>query len=353
MGSRKNAEGNAQEHESETGDDFNDAADNELVREGEEEIGDDESESDSEDDEQSEDEENDDESDEDEEDDLEEEDQDEDEEEEEEEADEEEEPASTLKGKDGKFNWKAINAKLGKVGAELERSFSEAQKTTNGALQAKAEVEKNFGEFQQQVQVDLERFSQMDHLYTTNPEVHHAINRALGIAPQGGAPNVPQGGNLLQMPEGVDPQDPLAQHMLKSFAPVVQNLQNQVHQLLNHHRSQQTREGKAAQVQQFRQGVIQAGDAFRKILGREPSDQELTAVAEKMRTSGNFNGADLIPVLFLEEIQRGARRQVQQIQKKKRDLPRSSKSGSRSGAKTSKAAGRREAFDEEWDRHMK
>jgi len=331
MGSRKNAEGNAQEHESETGDDFNDAADNELVREGEEEIGDDESESDSEDDEQSEDEESDDESDE----------------------DEEEEPASTLKGKDGKFNWKAINAKLGKVGAELERSFSEAQKTTNSALQAKAEVEKNFGEFQQQVQVDLERFSQMDHLYTTNPEVHHAINRALGIAPQGGAPNVPQGGNLLQMPEGVDPQDPLAQHMLKSFAPVVQSLQNQVHQLLNHHRSQQTRESKAAQVQQFRQGVIQAGDAFRKILGREPSDEELTTVAEKMRTSGNFNGADLIPVLFLEEIQRGARRQVQQIQKKKRDLPRSSKTGVRSGSKTSKPAGRREAFDEEWERHMK
>lgn len=353
MGNRAREEGNTQDHDSETGDDFNDAADDALVREGEAEL-ESEEESDSEEEEQSDDEEADDELDESEDEDSEDEDQDEDsEDEEDEEADEENEQEQSLKEGNGKFNWKAINAKLGKVGTELERSFSEAQKTTNKALQAKSEIERSFGEYQAQVQEDAQRFSQMDHLYTTNQEVHHAINRALGIGSQGQNPNVPQGGqNLLQMPEGVDPMDPLAQHMLKSFAPVVQNLQNQVSQLLNHHQGQQTREQKAAQVERFRQGVISAGQMFRQVLNREPSDQELTQIAEKMRASGNFNGAELVPALFLEEIQKGARRSVQQIQKKKRDLPKSSKSGVRK-SKTSKYVSKREVFDDEWDKHMK
>lgn len=336
----KRNEGSTQEHESETGEDFeNEAADEALVREGEAEL--EGEESDSEDEEQSEDEDEDEDSDEEDEDFDDEEDQDDDEEEEEEDDEDEEEE---LKETSGKFKWSSIKAKLGKVGEELERSFSESQKTTNKALREKSEVERSFGEFQQQVQTDLQRFSQMDHLYTTNQEVHHAINKALGIAPNGQNPNPAQG---FQLPPEIAENDPLAQH----FVPVIRNLEAKIHQLLNHHQTRQVQESRAQKVETFRQGVISAGQAFRQILNREPSDDELTAVAEKMRTSGNFNGAELIPVLFLEEIKKGARREIQKVRKDKRNLPKSSKTGVRV-SKTPKKLSRQEIMEEEWERHM-
>jgi hypothetical protein len=241
-----------------------------------------------------------------------------------------EEQDDDLKEGDGKFNWKNIGAKLGKVGTELERSFSEAQKTTNKALREKSELESRVRDsegFKQEAQM----FRQFDNLVRSNPEVRAAVEKALGVAQQ--APlNIP----------GVDPNDPVV--------PLIMRQQQTLQQLQNLHLERERREQQQQRVNEFRQGLLGAKDRFKDLIGRDPSREELEKVASVMRDRGFLDGESLVPSLFLEEIRKSERDKLAGSREKKKNLPKSPKTGVRQSG-TSKGSSLSEAFDAAWNEH--
>lgn len=246
-----------------------------------------------------------------------------------EEAEEEpEDQDEDLKEESGKFDWKKIGAKLGKVGSELERSFSEAQKTTNRALREKSELENQLRQtagFQQEAQL----FRQFDHLVRTNPEVRAAIEKAMGIAQQPEALNIP----------GVDPNDPVV--------PLIMRQQQMLQQLQNLHQERERREQQTARVNDFRQGLLGAKDRFAELIGRDPTREELEKVATVMRDRGFLDGGSLVPSLFIEEIRKAERAKLTESREKKKNLPKTPKSGVRQ-ASTSKGSSLEDAFESAW-----
>lgn len=249
-------------------------------------------------------------------------------EESEEEEEEPEEQDDDLKEEDGKFDWRKIGAKLGKVGSELERSFNEAQKTTNRALREKSELENQLRQvsgFQQEAQL----FRQFDQLVRTNPEVRAAIERAMGVTHQ----------DPLNIP-GLDPNDPVV--------PLIRQQQQVLQQLQQQHQEQQRRDQQTARVNEFRQGLLGAKDRFKELIGRDPSREELERVAGVMRERNFLDGESLVPSLFLEEIRKAERARLTESREKKKNLPKSLKTGMRK-ASTSRGSSLEEAFNAAWE----
>ncbi len=185
----------------------------------------------------------------------------------------------------------------------------------------------------------------MDHIdqqYRNNPAVREAINKALGLT-TGGQPAAPA------LPEGVNPRDPLA--------PLIQQLMQGQQQVLTWQQQEQLRQQQTQQREQqrsqFLQGLQGARAAFVDKVKREPTESEMTSVANKMREAGYLNGADFVPSLFLKEIQEAATANLRASRNSKRNLPTNGSRGARQPVETQKKAKwSLESFAEDWDEHM-
>lgn len=246
-----------------------------------------------------------------------------DEEEEEEELGEEPSGFKFKDKKTGNFDWNRINKRLG--GGELQKTFLESQKTITRVSQEKKGLEEKVQEFETtvpQLQQKAQLFEQLDYFVQTDPEVQKAVVAALQRQ-NGGNP-----GQGIQLPEGVNPNDPLV--------PLLMETRQQLNYVLN---QQRANEGQTRQQQERdaeRQGLVQARDRFQSLLGRLPTKDELGLVLKEMRTSGTRNGALFVPNLFLEEIQKNERRKLYKSRDEKRKLPKSPKQAVRGKSGTSK-----------------
>ncbi len=83
-------------------------------------------------------------------------------------------------------------------------------------------------------------------------------------------------------------------------------------------------------------------------MGRDITEQQLRSVAQKMQSLRINNGADLVPSLFIAEIQKATQQKFFASRQQKKNLPKTP-NGVRSSSKTAKPKSIREAFDEAWD----
>lgn len=310
-----------------TGDDFDDAADDALVAEGEAEMdtdedGDPESTPDPDaqlDDEESQDEE----------------------EEEEEETDDEQPVAAAGKGfkfkdpKTGNFDWKRINGVLG--GDELEKSIREQNATITKYSQENKTLKESIGS-PEAFKETQNKAGFFDHLMNTHPGIRAEVLKVLHGEQ---AAQSPQSGN--QLPAGVDPNDPLAPLVMQQQQ-VLMALQNR---LQEGDRAQQQRQ----QEHQFLGGLKEARAKFRELLGKEPTEEQMLLVAKEMQSTGVLKGARFVPDLFFQEIQDAIRaKYLSENAEKRKKL---SKTGlGRKAGSGKKRGSMEEDFNALWDEHM-
>ena len=309
-------------------DDFDDAADDALVEEGEggldsEEEEEPEAESEEEE-EQSEEDQDPEES--------------EEEEEEEVESEEEEAPAKGFKFKNpktGDFDFERINKVVG--GPELEKAFKEQTATITRTSQENKTLKEQLSSPElrgaQNKAGFLDRIMNGDEF----PEVREQVLQILEgrMAPGNRAPKA------LEI-EGLNPNDPLA--------PVVQNLYATVQNLQQRQMQENRRAEEENEERQFVQGLRGAKTTFTELLGREPTQDELVLVAQEMRELRTLNGSKVIPSLFLEEIRKAEAQKILKVRKIKRGLPKGPQ-GRRPQASTKKRP-REDVQNELWEQHM-
>lgn len=237
----------------------------------------------------------------------------------------------SFKDKHGNFDWKKISRV---AGGDLEKSFKESQATiTRFSQENKTLKEKASRLDDPGLQQRLANLEHLDQQYRTNPEVRQAINKALGITANGQAA-------APELPKGVHPNDPLA--------PLIQNMLQQQQQMMGWRQQQEQQRQQQAQRDTFLQELRGANTAFKEQVGRDATEAEMTAVANKMRETGYLRGADFVPTLFLKEIREAATAKYQASRTNKRNLPSGRSTGARTPAKTQKGRSLRDNFDDAW-----
>lgn len=317
-----------------TGEDdfYDEAADDAAAEEGEAELGEEDSEDEEaeseDDDEQAQAQ-----------DDEEEEEAEEDEEEEVEELEEEEEaPAFKFKdAKSGDFDFKKINRVLG--GDELEKTFKEQNATITRTFQ-ELKSYKDLGVPPQELKARSVRAEFLDKMYNEDPGIRREVNRVLGISEDGGETSRGQ----IQLPEGVDPRDPLAQ-------PLIQALQ-QVQAISNRLTMEDRRKQHDATEQRFASALNQGRARFKELTGKELTPEQASLVDQEMRQSGYADAAKLIPGLFFKEIQDAAAERLQKQRMVKKNLPKNSSRGKSPVPGKAKRRSKEEEFDELWKQAM-
>lgn len=322
-------EGGAQDHDGTGDEDFDDSADEALVREGEGELEAEGDETESEEEPEGEEEEE-----------QSEEDQ---EESEELEGDEEpeEKPAAGFKFKDpktGNFDWKKMNQVLG--GSDLEKSFKESQATITRFSQENKTLKEQVAEYPK-LQDRAKIANYFDHLVENNPEVRAAVVKALNGEQSPASNQIDPTG--FELPPGVHPEDPIVP-VLRQMHQTNQTIMNRL-QMEDRQRQQQEREGK------FLQGLKDARQRFVDLTGKEPTEDQLRLVAKEMQGTGLLNGAKFVPDLFVDEIREAATSKFMATRKEKKNLPRTGAAGRRPTG-TQKRISKEQAFEEEWAAHM-
>lgn len=254
---------------------------------------------------------------------------------EESEEDTQAELAATPKEKSGNFDWKKINEKLGS--GEVQKAFVESQRTISRYSQEVKTLKDQVQSFEQTVaplKEKSEMFEWFDNMVRENPALRSQIQAILA----GKQESAGVASQALELPPGVNPDDPLA--------PIVLQQQQMLQKLV-----QQSQQAEHQQRQQhvqntFRQGLVEAKAAFEKEIGRKPSEQELRMVAERMRATNHLKGADWVPSLFVNEIRKHEAAKLHASRTQKKNLPKSLGAGR---PNTSKPKSVREAFDEAWE----
>lgn len=309
-------------------DDFDDAADEALVEEGEAELEEDEG-----NDEDADPEEEEEQSDEDQDPDAEE------EEEEEEEVEEEEtDKPSGFRFKDpktGDFDFKRINKAVG--GPELEKAFKEQTATITRTSQENSRLKTELASPRLKEMTQKGAF--LDRMMVENPEVKKAVLQVL----HGGGAGQGQGSSTEQdLFNGFDPNDPALQ-VLKQVVAKVQNFENQHSES---RRQQQQREFES----KFESGLISAAQSFKELIGRPATNDELELIAKEMEETQILNGERFVPSLFLEEIRKAERQRIIKARKVKRNLPKAP-----SGRRIVPTKGKRSREEEQdalWQKHI-
>lgn len=303
--------------------DFDDAADDALVAEGEEELGDeDHEEAESEDEEEQSDE-----------------DQDDLEEEEEVESEEKEVAATGFKFKDpktGDFDFKRINQAVG--GPELEKAFKEQTATITRTSQEnkalRAQVEGPDAKLRQSKAVFF------DDLMARSPVVKKEVMRILN----GGHPEQdPQAAGGFEIP-GLNPEDPVA--------PVLQQLYSSQQAILARLQDSDRQRSQMEQEQKFVNGLRAARARFKELTGAEASDEQMQLIAEEMNNSGLLDGAKFVPSLFLDLIQKFEARKFLEKRKIKQALPKTGALSKRAPVAKGKRRSREDEFNDLWEKHM-
>jgi hypothetical protein len=264
--------------------------------------------------------------------------------EEEEDQEEDQDPKSFKDPKSGNFDWKKINAKLGN--GELEKAFKSSQamitKTSQENKQLRQEYQQMHGAVGE-LQQSHEYLNRLDEIVSNNPEAFAAIQRAINGGGRGAGGQQGQNDPFAAFNEN-DPALPL----LRSMAQTINQLQGR-HQQEEHQR-------RSEHVQTtFRQGLIDAKEEFKSLVGRDATKEELRAVADKMQRTKHFEGRDFVASLFKEEVLKNARRSLIESRKAKLNLPKNPKGAKSSGRvqkDTSNGRSLKETFDEEWEKHM-
>lgn len=309
--------------------DFDDAADDALVEEGEAELAGD----DDEEEEEAESEEEEEQSEEDQ-DDL-----DEEEEEDLEEVEDEEEEASAagFKFKDpktGDFDFKRINKAVG--GPELEKAFKEQTATITRTSQENKTLRDQLASPELKTAKDKAGF--LDHLVNSNPVIHKEVMRVL----QGGSAGQEPAGGGFEIP-GLDPNDPVApvlQQVMAGLSTIQNRLQDGDKQ-----RQAQERDN------QFVNGLRGARAKFKELTGSDPTEEQLLQVAQEMNRTNLPDGAAFVPNLFLDLIRKAERQKFLATRKVKKNLPKTGSTG-RVPAKGKGKVSREEEFDSLWEEHM-
>lgn len=311
-----------------TGDeDFDDAADDALVAEGEEELDSDDGEE-----EETESEEEEEQSDED---------QDLLDEEEEEEVDSEEEEDAAPAGfkfkdpKTGDFDFKRINKVVG--GPELEKAFKEQSATITRTFQENKELKEQLNSPELAERGNKAGF--FDHLMQTHPGIREEVIRILHGDQAGQAQ--PQAGKL-EIP-GINPDDPLL--------PVVQELMTGYRTLQNRLQGEDQQRQAQEADRRFVEGLRGARAKFKELTGAEPTEEQLTLVAKEMKKTSFLNGARLVPDLFMDLVRKAERQKYLESRKAKKNLPKVG-STSRRAAPTKTRRSREEEFESLWEEHM-
>lgn len=247
----------------------------------------------------------------------------------------EEKAATGVKNqKTGNFDWKKINEKIGN--GEVERAFKESQRTISRVSQENKQYREQVANLPS-LQEKAEQFEWFDHLVRSNPALRSQIQAVLS----GGKPEMEQQNHAQnQLPPGVHPEDPLAPLLMQ---------QMQKLSLFEQRFQQEDQSRQQHQVQErFRQGLIEAKDRFKQLVGKEITEQQLRSVAQKMQSLRINNGADLVPSLFIADIQKATQQKFFASRQQKKNLPKTP-NGVRSNTKTAKPKSVREAFDDAWD----
>lgn len=236
--------------------------------------------------------------------------------------------------KTGNFDWKKINEKIGN--GEVEKAFRESQRTISRVSQENKQFRDQMAELPS-LKEKAEQFEWFDHLVRSNPALRSQIQAVLS----GGRPEIEQQNHAQnQLPPGVHPEDPLAPLLMQQMQKL--SLFEQRFQQEDQSRQQQ-------QVQErFRQGLVEAKDRFKDLVGRDITEQELRSVAQKMQSLRINNGGDLVPSLFIAQIQKATQQKFFASRQQKKNLPKAP-NGTRSNSKTAKPPSIREAFDKAWD----
>ncbi len=234
--------------------------------------------------------------------------------------------------KTGNFDWKKISEK---IGGEVEKAFRESQRTISRVSQENKQLREQTGNLPQ-LKEQAERYQYFDRLVAMNPALRAQVQAAMsGTQQPQAAPR-----QEIQLPEGVNPNDPLA--------PLVMQL------LQGQQRFEQQSQQSAAQQQQqrytedFRQGLIAAKGRFKAETGRDMSEQELRTVAENMRSMNVLKGDLLVPGLFISEIRKAEQRKFFESRKAKKQLPKTPVGGR--GQQSGTAKTMQQAFDEAWEK---
>lgn len=243
--------------------------------------------------------------------------------------------------KTGNFDWNKINKKVGS--SELQKVFVESQKAITRFGQEKSAIEKEYAEYKQSSQETANNFQIFERLYDSNPKVRAAIDEAVGVKSQ----QSQQGPQEFELPQGVDPNDPVI--------PVLRQQQQMIHQLNNHYQSQVRQQQQAAYQAQFYQGLDSAKQTFTQLVGRAPTEAEIQKVSQKMQQTRHLNGAEWVPGLFIEEIRKGAQKEKTQdhrdLKKLKRDLPKTAKKAVSPQKTVKERQTREDSFNEMWEKY--
>lgn len=312
-------------------DDFADEdADDAAADEGAEELGD-EDETEDEPEEESEDDQSD-------------EDQDAEEEEEgeEEEGDEavEDEPAKGFRFKDpktGDFDFKRINKAVG--GDELEKRFKEQDATITRTFQELKSFKDNGSPQDFITRSNKAKF--LDDLIDNDPVISQRVVQILSGQVKPGQ-SAPAGGQV-EIPKGVNPEDPLW--------PVVQELRGHFQAINNRQVVEERTRQQNALNERFSQGLEGAKAKYKELTGFAMPPEKAALIEQEMRSGGYLNGARLVPGMFFQDIQAAMSRKVVSKRVAKKNLP---KAGiSRRPAPTSKKKRNRDDDRNDlWDKHM-
>jgi hypothetical protein len=259
--------------------------------------------------------------------------QDEDEDAETEDGQEEKPDAGVKNQKTGNFDWKKINEKIGNV--EVERAFKESQRTISRVSQENKQFREQVSQLPS-LQEKAQQFEYFDHLVRSNPDIRSYIQAKL----EGRTPEREPAQTQPQLPPGVHPDDPLV--------PLLMAAQNKL-SLFEQRFQQEDQRVQQSRVQDtFRQGLVEAKDRFKELVGRDITEQELRSVAQKMKQTNVLQGADWVPSIFVAEIQKATQQKFFASRKAKQNLPKTP-NGVRSKSGTAKPQSIREAFDKAWD----
>lgn len=259
--------------------------------------------------------------------------------EEEEDSVEEEEPSFRFKNaQTGDFDFKRINKVLG--GGELESYFKEQNATITRTSQ-ELKSYKDLGAPPQELKARSVRAGFLDKMYNENPVIRGEVDRILyGREPaQGGGT-----GAGIQLPEGVDPKDPLAQPLIAAL--------KQVEAISNRLQVDDRQKQYDAQERRFSVALQEGAARFKELTGKAMTQEQATLVDQEMRETGYANAAKLIPGLFFQEIQDAAAAKLNQKRMVKKNLPKTSSKGRSPAPGKQQRLSRRDNLEKLWKEHM-
>ncbi len=184
------------------------------------------------------------------------------------------------------------------------------------------------------LQEKAQQFDYFDQLVRFNPALRAQVQAAMSGTQQPQAAPRPEA----QLPEGVNPNDPLA--------PLVMQLLEKTQRFEQRSQQAELQQKQQRYTEDFRQGLISAKGRFKELVGREMTEPELRTVAENMRSMNVTKGDFIVPSLFIDEINKSTQRKFYESRNAKKQVPKTP-TGTREKKSTPKSEW--EAYSNAWE----